>query len=107
MSVGQTGLEDPKPKGVAINKRALYQVIVEVPPELKPKIQPPSTFLGGIDEEKLLVVNGTRMAFSSGTLSIKLTEQQLTSEVGITSETGAVRAVQAADTALDTANKMK
>lgn len=91
LSVGQTTVDDKAPNGIAVNKRVNYSTEVT---GLGTVTQTGS--VNGIDENNVLVINGRRMPFSSGKLEITLTKEQLTSKVGITSQTGATRTVQAA-----------
>ncbi len=101
LSVDETTPENKQPNGVAVNKQVIYKVqVVSTDPAVQLAV--PDLSLKGIDEKIMLSINATRMPFASGTLQITVTKEQLVSEVGITSETGAVRAVQAADTAVKT-----
>lgn len=103
LSVEETTPDARQPDGIAVNKQANYTVQIT----LKNGTPLGSELLGGIDENKMLSINATRMPFASGTLQITVTKEQLVSEVGITSETGAVRAVQAADTIVKTKDDLK
>lgn len=91
LSVGETTTSADTPKGVAVNKRVNYETEIKLGVNEAVKGS-----LNGIDTDKVLVINGRRMPFSTGKLEITLTKEQLTSKVGITSQTGATRTAQAA-----------
>jgi len=122
LSVGETTVKNFKPRGVTVNKRAIYKAEVTLLSATGDKAEllsdsghslsdsgdpvfKSTTVVSGIDSNNVLVINGTRMPFSSGHLKLTVSEEQLTTEVGITSETGAVRAAQAASTVVETANQ--
>lgn len=106
LSVGETTIENENPNGIVVNKRVIYEATVtsksaRTADENSQPIKI-TTPIKGIDNKNLLVINGSRMIFSSGHLAITLTEDQLTSQVSITSETGAIKAAEAANTAVGT-----
>ena len=102
LSVSQTTVGDTAPNGIAVNKRVNYSTEVTFSGFYEKKhthtvsVDIDKKSVSGIDKNNVLVINGKRMPFSSGKLEITLTEEQLTSKVGITSQTGATRTVQAA-----------
>ncbi len=84
LSVSEISPNNKTPDGIAINKRATYKVTVNSN-EIGIKLNSSKKPIVGIDENKMLLVNATRMPFASGTLKIELSKNQLTTTTGLSS----------------------
>lgn len=102
------------PGGIAVNRRQTYAITVALEPgnplESLPKIATdPKAAPGrlvGVDQTQIQVLDIFRMPFASGTLTVKLNDDQTLGEVGITSKPGTINAVSAADAVVDAYNKL-
>ena len=111
LALGQAPVTDVAPEGVVVNRRATYAVSFSIPTgsPLANAVRPdaaPST-LRGVDHDYLLTLDVVRMPFSSGKLVVELDAHQLLKKVGLTSRTGAVRAAEAAERALDARTELE
>lgn len=106
LSVKEIKPNTKDPGGVVVNKHTFYKVEVKL--KDKDKTSLGSDVLSGIDELRMLSINAIRMPFASGTLALTVTpKEQVPTEIAITSDTGAVKAIQAADTIVKTRTELK
>ena len=96
--------------GIAVNKQQEYKVSLDnklceaadegctVNLEAIAKIR-------GIDQRKLLLVNAARMPFSTSTLDVELTANQVPKKIGLDSKTGVSGAPKASKAFLDAENE--
>jgi len=66
-----------------------------------------NSIVTGIDHNKVIKLDVTRMPFSDGKLNVELNEFQLMKKVELMSKTGADKAATAAQTGIDTHTKIK
>jgi hypothetical protein len=93
--------------GVVVNQRATYRCKVTLDlPNYIPASKDVDRIVG-IDSQKVLAVNISRMIFASGKLVLKLDDKEVIKEAGVTSQTGAVGAVKATDTTLQKRLELK
>jgi len=104
--IGQTSPESD-PAGVAVNRRATFKLKIQSPYKGQELKYPREKTVTGVDPRSVVTVDIRRMPFASGKLVVKLNPEQLLQQVDIESDTGAVRAAQAADKALDTQAKLE
>jgi hypothetical protein len=90
------------PGGIAVNERAIYLVKARYDAQ-----ELPAHPLVTIDPRRVSVVNWTRMPFSSGDLTMKLSEEQTLKEVSVDGTTGAARAAEAGSALLDALSEIE
>lgn len=88
------------PDGLVINRRSQYKVDIAVKGSIE-LLKLKNDIVTGVDHNKVIKLDVTRMPFSDGKLNVKLNEFQLMKEVELTSKTGAGKAATAAQTGID------
>jgi len=117
LSVGQNSLDigskEQTQDGVVINMQASYDVTfkaqeVEIGDGYTVEFDSKGTGkLDGVSASRVETLSVCRMPFASGTLLVKLLPNQTLQEVGITSQTGATRAISAAQSGVDATNTIE
>lgn len=97
--------------GVVINKGRPYDVKIEVVDPTLTTVMGAKGVSGkrfvGVDHGSVVNMDVSRMPFASAELGVTLNDLQLPKEVSLTSDTGAVRAAEAAKSSLEKAREVK
>lgn len=100
LNLSPASKEMENPDGLVINRRGQYKVDIVVEGSTE-SLKLKKDIVTGVDHNKVIKLDVTRMPFSDGKLNVKLNEFQLMKEVELTSKTGASKAATAAQTGID------